>query len=100
MWTRVIEILEENLSKVKTGFELSEVLRQELKGEEIRVPVKLPVSYIVPIIKKELRSASYHDLARKYSLSEQTIRNYDMWKVQGNKLISPDGREYPREDPA
>lgn len=91
MWTRVIEI---------AGFEIAEKIRQEFAGEEIRIPSKLPVSYIVPLVKRELQSMNYEDIAKKYNLSVQTVRNYERWSIKTGNLISPDGKVYfLKEDP-
>lgn len=94
-WTRVISLMEENYCCVKSGFELAEIIRNEFKGEEIRIPSKLPVAYIVPIVKKELKSGSnYERIAATYGLSVKTVRRYETWNIQGGKLVSPDGHEY------
>ncbi|TAL22514.1 MAG: hypothetical protein EPN94_11000 [Nitrospirae bacterium] len=94
MWTRAIEIAEENFSKVKSGFELIELIRQEFAGEEMRVPSKLPVTYIVPIVHRELKNSNYEAIAEKYNLSVKTVRRYESWTLEGGKLISPDGKTY------
>lgn len=94
MWTRVIELMEENIRKVSTGFELSEIIRNEFLGEEIRIPSKLPVTYIVPIVKSELKKNDYKSIAKKYNLSELTVRRYERWEMREDKLISPDGHTY------
>lgn len=100
-WTRVIELMEENITKVRTGFELSEIIRNEFLGEEIRIPSKLPVAYIVPLVKVELASKkTYEEIAAKYNLSVMTVRRYESWIVKGGQLISPDGKVYfLTEDP-
>lgn len=92
MWTRVIEI---------AGFDVAEKIRQEFAGEEIRVPSKLPVTYIVPLVKEELKQGNtYEHIAKNYKLSVKTVRRYEQWTVKEGKLVSPDGHTYfLKEDP-
>ena len=91
MWTRLTEI---------AGFDVAEKIRQEFAGETIRVPKKLPKTFIVPLVKQELRSKDYGEVAKKYGLSERTIRDYARWSVEADRLVSPDGKVYfLKEDP-
>lgn len=84
-WNILIEII---------GIELSEIIRERLKGEVIVAPSAPPKAYLVPLVKNELRERGYEELARKYRLSSRTIRRYEKWKLRHDRIISPSGREY------
>lgn len=84
-WDIVIKII---------GIELSEIIRERLKGEQIAVPSAPPKAYLVPLVKDELRERGYEELARKYRLSSRTIRRYEKWEIHHDRIISPSGREY------
>jgi response regulator of citrate/malate metabolism len=84
-WMDVIETI---------GYEAAEKLRKRYLGERIRVPSMTPRNLIVPIIKKELRDSTYKELAKKYGLSERSIRRYESWEIKDDCLTSPSGRKY------
>lgn len=84
-WMDVIYVL---------GYDTAEKLRKRYAGETIRVPKKTLRNIIVPIIKKELRETTYKNIAKKYGLSERTIRRYETWSIKDNRLISPNGNVY------
>jgi len=85
MWSRIVELF---------GEEIAERMRQEFAGETVRFPKKQPKETIVLIVKAELKSKSYQEIAQKYKLSERTIRNYERWEIKEDRIISPDGRSY------
>ncbi|HDZ62553.1 MAG TPA: hypothetical protein ENH40_05350 [Nitrospirae bacterium] len=85
-WDRVVKLI---------GYDNAEKIREEFKDEEIRVPVKPPKTVIVPLIKDELKTGRYEEIAKKYNLSIDTVRRYEKWQVFKDKIVSPTGRVYP-----
>lgn len=86
MWSELAEMIGDD--------ELAEKIRRKFANERIKVPGKPIKRHIVLIVKQELKTKSYSEVAKKHNLSEMTVRNYESWKISEERLISPSGREY------
>jgi len=75
--------------------ELAERIRMRCAGEQLEFPTRKPVFVMVRTVKAELRlKKTYAEIAVTHGLSEQTVRNYEKWRMQEDRLISPNGKEY------